>query len=96
MSAQVSQVNTIPPTSDTVERASQPLASAVKNALEQYFTQLDGHEAGDLYRMVMEEVERPMLECVMRHCGGNQTRAAETLGINRGTLRKKLKHYGLE
>lgn len=74
----------------------QPLAGAVRDALERYFEQLDGHEPDDLYRMVMEEVERPLLECVMLHCGGNQTRASEHLGINRGTLRKKLKQYALD
>ncbi|MDX5333895.1 MAG: DNA-binding transcriptional regulator Fis [Gammaproteobacteria bacterium] len=73
-----------------------PLAEAVKQALERYFQHLDGHAPGELYRMVIEEVERPLLDCVMRHCGGNQTRAAEHLGINRGTLRKKLRQYGLE
>ncbi|HEV56971.1 MAG TPA: DNA-binding transcriptional regulator Fis [Phycisphaerales bacterium] len=73
-----------------------PLAEAVKQALERYFEHLDGHAPGELYRMVLEEVERPLLDCVMRHCGGNQTRAAEHLGINRGTLRKKLRQYGLE
>ncbi len=74
----------------------QPLAEAVKDALERYFEQLDGHEPGGLYRMVMDEVERPLLECVMMRCGGNQTKAAEHLGINRGTLRKKLKQYQLD
>jgi Fis family transcriptional regulator len=43
--------------------------------------------------MVIEEVEKPLLESVMNYCGGNQTKAAKCLGLNRGTLRKKLKHY---
>jgi Fis family transcriptional regulator len=46
--------------------------------------------------MVMDEVERPLLECTMEYCGGNQTKAAKYLGLNRGTLRKKLKHHGLD
>ena len=46
--------------------------------------------------MVIEQAEAPLLEVVMRECAGNQTRAAEALGINRGTLRKKLRQYGLE
>ena len=46
--------------------------------------------------MVLDEVEQPLLEVVMRHCGGNQTRAAQILGINRGTLRKKLQQYHLD
>lgn len=86
----------IDPTSGGRDKPRQTLSSAVHEALERYFEQLDGHEPDDLYRMVMEEVERPLLQCVMHHCGGNQTRAAHYLGINRGTLRKKLKQYGLE
>ncbi len=72
------------------------LGEAVKAALEQYFETLDGHHPDDLYRMVIEEVERPLLECVMFHCGGNQTKASQYLGLNRGTLRKKLRHYGID
>lgn len=72
------------------------LSTAVHEALEHYFEQLAGHEPDNLYDMVMEEVERPLLECVMEHSGGNQTRAAQFLGLNRGTLRKKLKQYGIE
>lgn len=78
------------------EGSDHTLAKAVRAALEQYFAQLGGHEPDDLYRMVIEEVERPLLECVMRHSGGNQTRAAQYLGLNRGTLRKKLRQYDIE
>ena len=77
------------------ERRSQPLASAVETSLRLYFRQLDGHEASDLYRMVLEEVERPLLATVLEHYEGNQSRAARALGLNRGTLRKKLRQYGL-
>ena len=49
----------------------------------------------DLYQMVLAEVEAPLLEAVMRYTGDNQSQASEILGLNRGTLRKKLKHYGL-
>ncbi|KAB7623029.1 DNA-binding transcriptional regulator Fis [Alkalilimnicola sp. S0819] len=73
-----------------------PIRACVADALEAYFRWLDGHECSGLYRMVLEEVEPPLLEAVLRHCGGNQTRAAALLGINRGTLRKKLQQYGLE
>lgn len=78
------------------ERRQQPLSSAVGVALELYFEQLDGQKPDNLYRMVLDEVERPLLECVMSHCRGNQSKAAEYLGLNRGTLRKKLRLYGLE
>ncbi|MBK1691606.1 DNA-binding transcriptional regulator Fis [Ectothiorhodospira mobilis] len=78
---------------DAAER--ETLSAAVAQALDDYFTRLDGHEPDGLYRMVMEEVERPLLECVLRQCNGNQSRAAQYLGINRGTLRKKLRQHGL-
>lgn len=78
------------------ERRRKPLSSCVRVSLERYFKDLDGHKPGELYEMVMGEVERPLLEAVMRHTKGNQTRAAEILGINRSTLRKKLEQYGLD
>lgn len=78
------------------ERRKQPLCSAVRIAMGLYLEQLNGHQPDGLYRLVMEEVERPLLELLMDRCAGNQTRAAQCLGLNRGTLRKKLKHYGLE
>ena len=71
----------------------QTLRESVAESLRIYFSKLDGHAPDDLYRMVIEEVERPLLESVMSYCGGNQTKAAKCLGLNRGTLRKKLKHY---
>jgi Fis family transcriptional regulator, factor for inversion stimulation protein len=77
------------------ERRKQPLASAVKTAMDIYFSHLGGHEATGLYTMVMEEVERPLLESVLEYYSGNQSKAAEALGLNRGTLRKKLKQHGL-
>ncbi|WP_416337840.1 DNA-binding transcriptional regulator Fis [Halovibrio sp. HP20-59] len=73
----------------------QPLREAVESAMRRYFEHLDGSQASDLYAMVMAEVEAPLLACVLEHTDGNQTRAADILGLNRGTLRKKLKLYGL-
>lgn len=73
----------------------QPLRNSVEAALENYFTHLDGQPVTDLYQMVLAEVEAPLLEAVMRYTGDNQSQASEILGLNRGTLRKKLKHYGL-
>ncbi|MCA1772723.1 MAG: DNA-binding transcriptional regulator Fis [Halomonas sp.] len=73
----------------------QPLREAVETAMRRYFEHLDGSQATDLYAMVMAEVEAPLLACVLEHTEGNQTRAADVLGLNRGTLRKKLKLYGL-
>lgn len=78
------------------ERRKQPLSNAVRIALELYLEQLEDQQPDDLYRMVIEEVERPLLATMMKYCGGNQTRIAKYLGLNRGTLRKKLKQYGME
>lgn len=75
--------------------AGHTLRECVKDAIDGYFQHLSGHPAGDLYKMVMEEVEEPLFRSVLEHTAGNQSKAAELLGINRGTLRKKLKQYGL-
>lgn len=71
------------------------LSTHVKNSLERYFHDLNGEKTTGVYELVISEVERPLLEIVMRHVKSNQCRAAELLGINRNTLRKKLKHYKL-
>lgn len=78
-----------------VEKATAPLSECVARALQEYFTQLDGHPAANLYDMLMAEVEVPLLQATLAHTNGNQSKAAEILGINRGTLRKKLKLYDL-
>lgn len=72
-----------------------PLRNSVKQALNNFLSQLDGQDPDDLYELVLSEVEAPLLEEVMTYTRGNQTRAATMLGINRGTLRKKLKKYGM-
>lgn len=77
------------------EATVEPLRICVERALEAYFARLDGETAKDLYGMVLAEIEAPLLETVMRHAQGNQCQAASMLGINRGTLRKKLKQYDL-
>lgn len=73
-----------------------PLRECVREALDVYLTSLGDHDPHDLFRLVMHEVEIPMLQAVLAHTRGNQSRAAQMLGINRGTLRKKLRLYGLE
>lgn len=73
----------------------QTLRDAVTRELNSYFANLDGQEVTDVYQMVLSEVEAPLLEEVMRYTRNNQTRASQLLGLNRGTLRKKLKQYGL-
>lgn len=71
------------------------LKECVHKAVDKFFDHLDGQPAADLYDMVMAEVEEPLLQVVMKHARDNQSRAAEILGLNRGTLRKKLKQYNL-
>ncbi len=72
-----------------------PLRSQAKIAISNYLSQLNGNDVDDMYDLVLSEIESPMLEEVMKYTRGNQTRAANLLGINRGTLRKKLKKYGM-
>ena len=72
-----------------------PLRSHTEQALDSYFASLNGHSPGRLYELVMHEVEEPLFRAVLDYAEGNQSRAADILGINRGTLRKKLKNYGI-
>jgi Fis family transcriptional regulator len=73
-----------------------PLSSLTDECLHSYFANLNGHKPGDLYQLVIGEVEKPLLKAVLSYTNGNQSEAAEILGINRGTLRKKLKTYKLQ
>ncbi|MFO1371874.1 MAG: DNA-binding transcriptional regulator Fis [Candidatus Competibacteraceae bacterium] len=73
-----------------------PLRDHVQETLRIYFHNLGGQAPSNLYDLVLREVEPPLLEIVMRFTRGNQTKASTILGINRGTLRKKLRQYGLD
>jgi Fis family transcriptional regulator, factor for inversion stimulation protein len=73
-----------------------PLSSLTDECLHSYFANLNGHKPGDLYELVIGEVEKPLFRAVLSYTNGNQSEAAEILGINRGTLRKKLKAYKLQ
>jgi Fis family transcriptional regulator len=74
---------------------SKPLSSLADECLVSYFQNLNGHKPGDLYELVIGEVEKPLFRAVLGYTKGNQSEAAEILGINRGTLRKKLRQLGL-
>ena len=71
------------------------LKDSVRASVRGYLDQLDGQMATEVYQMVLAEVEAPLLEEIMTYTRNNQTRASRMLGLNRGTLRKKLKMYGL-
>ncbi|MBP6515325.1 MAG: DNA-binding protein [Steroidobacteraceae bacterium] len=73
-----------------------PLHRHTETAVTAYLASLNGHRPARLYALVMREVEAPLFKAVMNFAEGNQCRAAEVLGISRGTLRKKLKEYGLD
>ena len=72
------------------------IAACVKNALDEYFMDLDGQPPHAFYEIVLQCMERPLLEYVLNRAGGNQSKAAQILGLNRNTLRKKLKQYNLQ
>lgn len=71
------------------------LRKDVERSLEQYFSHLGDETVTNLYELVLHEVEGPLLEAVLRHTGSNQSKASIMLGLNRGTLRKKLKQHGM-
>lgn len=72
------------------------MARHVRKALKDYFKDLDGEDpCSNMYDMVMDCVEKPLIEMVLEHVGGNQTHASAMLGINRNTLRKKMLQHGI-
>ena len=75
--------------------SSPPIDASIRDNLEVYFQDLEGTEPHALYDMVLKAAERPLLDVVMQKADGNQSRAAEWLGINRNTLRRKLLEHKL-
>jgi Fis family transcriptional regulator len=71
------------------------IGKTVEKSLEEYFRRLDGEPPHGIYDMVITHVERAMISSIMERAGGNQTQAADMLGLNRSTLRTKLTKYGL-
>ena len=69
--------------------------ACVRESLEQYFKDLRGAEPHSMHQMLIEAVEKPLLDVVMKHAEGNQSKAAEWLGLNRNTLRRKLVDHKL-
>ena len=75
---------------------SSELSIAVRRALDRYFRDLEGERPSAIYDMVMNSVEKPMIETVLGKAGGNQTLAAAMLGIDRNTLRKKMQQHRIK
>lgn len=73
----------------------QSLRESVTIAVRHYLKDLDGQISADVYQMVLAEIEAPLLQEIMTYTRNNQTKASIMLGLNRGTLRKKLKQYNL-
>jgi len=78
-----------------VQQQKSNLRNDVEKAMRQYFANLGDESVTNLYQLVLNEVEGPLLEAVLRHTGSNQSKASIMLGLNRGTLRKKLKQQGM-
>lgn len=72
------------------------LARCVRRTLQRYFDDLDGEQPSGVYDMVMQCVEKPLIEVILDHAGGNQTVAADILGVNRNTLRKKIQNHRIK
>ncbi len=72
------------------------LAACVRQVLTQYFKDLDGEHPAGIYDMVVHCIEKPMLDVILDRAGSNQSKAAEWLGINRNTLRKKMQQHGIK
>ncbi|AJC20012.1 Fis family transcriptional regulator [Pandoraea pulmonicola] len=71
------------------------IEQCVRDSLDSYFRDLDGEKPNHVYDMIVSVVEKPLLEFVLGKADGNQSLAADYLGINRNTLRKKLQQHGL-
>lgn len=82
-------------TTDTAPTEMSQLSHAVKHAIRRYLYELDGTQPRNMYELVLRQIEQPLLEAMLEHSKGNQSQAAEMLGLNRGTLRKKLRTYNL-
>jgi Fis family transcriptional regulator, factor for inversion stimulation protein len=72
------------------------ISACVRKTVSDYFKHLDGEKPCAVYDAVLESMEKPLIEVVLHQAGGNQTKAADILGLNRNTLRKKMSQYGIE
>lgn len=89
--SQIAEINQVRPATETAVR----LRDHVQAHLDRYFSELGSAAPGNVYNLVLQEIEKPMLEVVLQQMRYNQSKTAAVLGISRGTLRKKMKSYGL-
>lgn len=82
-------------TSDAPVHEISQLSHAVKHSIRRFLYELDGAHPNNMYELVLKQIEQPLFEAILEHTKGNQSRAADLLGLNRGTLRKKLRSYNL-
>jgi Fis family transcriptional regulator len=80
---------------DKLALRNKPLHAYAEDAIRGYFHTLNGHKPRELHQFVLAQVERPLLEATLHYTNGNQSAAAEILGLSRGTLRKRLQTYNL-
>ncbi len=97
MNAQNPDQNPISTNDDSTRKTEEisQLSHAVKHSIRRYLYELDGTQPSNMYELVLRQIEQPLFEAILEHTKGNQSRAAELLGLNRGTLRKKLRSYNL-
>ena len=101
MNAQTSKKKTSKPkknhatSTEKLALRNRPLHAYAEEAIKAYFHTLNGHKPCELHQLVMAQVERPLLEMTLNYANGNQSLAAEILGLSRGTLRKRLQTYNL-
>ena len=95
MSDQDPQDSTQDNDSESNKQEISQLSHAVKHSIRRYLYELEGTQPKNMYEMVLRQVEKPLFEAILEHTKGNQSRASELLGLNRGTLRKKLRSYNL-
>lgn len=77
-------------------KETKPLNHYVAGSLDSFFKALNGHAPKDLYGMILDQVEPPLLKATLKYCEGNQSRAAAILGLNRATLRKKIRQHKIQ
>ncbi len=95
MSANVQHIEDMLDENEPKQEEISQLTHAVKHSIRRYLYELEGAQPSEMYDLVLRQVEQPLLEAILEHTKGNQSKAAAYLGLNRGTLRKKLRQYNL-